>query len=259
MTPLEFLSQIPNHAEFSRSSKILLFAYYLRKFGALAEFKSADIRRTFREALIRIPSDLTTLLRELSRGSKSPLILGRVRNTFALSIHGVDEVEGILPAGFASPAAASYSDTAKEYLAKVLSRMPAGNRKDFLAEAISCLGVGARRSSVVMTWLVAMDHLYEYVLVHNLADFNTALHKRTDAASRVTIANHDDFGDIKESVFIEVCRSAGIVTPDVRKILDEKLGFRNSCAHPSSITVGEAKGVSFIEDIVDNVITKYPI
>lgn len=46
---------------------------------------------------------------------------------------------------------------------------------------------------------------------------------------------------------------------DVRKILDEKLGFRNSCAHPSSIAVGDSKALSFVEDLVDNVIAKHPI
>lgn len=67
----------------------------------------------------------------------------------------------------------------------------------------------------------------------------------------------EDFDDMNEAVFIEVCRSAGLITKDVRKILDEKLGFRNSCAHPSSIHVGDAKVVSFVEDIVENVIVKY--
>ena len=73
------------------------------------------------------------------------------------------------------------------------------------------------------------------------------------------VSTRDHFGEMKESDFITVCRSAGLVTNDVRKILEEKLGFRNSCAHPSSIAVGDSKVLSFVEDLVDNVFLKHPI
>ncbi len=53
-------------------------------------------------------------------------------------------------------------------------------------------------------------------------------------------------------------RSAGIITNDVRKILDTQLGFRNTAAHPSTVDVPESKVVGAIEDLVLNVILKYP-
>lgn len=132
-------------------------------------------------------------------------------------------------------------------------------RREFLAEAISCLGVEARRATIVMTWIATMDHLQEYVLAKKASEFNTALSKRSDKLSKVVVASRDDFGDIKEVVFIEVCRSAKIITNDVRKILDERLGTRNSCAHPASIQISDSKVVSFIEDLVENVIAKYEL
>ena len=67
------------------------------------------------------------------------------------------------------------------------------------------------------------------------------------------------FSDIKESVFIEVCRSSNVITNDVRKILDEKLGIRNTAAHPSTVKIHESKVVNFVEDLVDNIIIKYEI
>jgi hypothetical protein len=66
-------------------------------------------------------------------------------------------------------------------------------------------------------------------------------------------------GDIPEFVFIEVCRSAKLISNDVRKILDEKLGVRNTCAHPSGVEIHKTKVINFIEDLVDNILTKYPI
>ena len=170
------------------------------------------------------------------------------------------EVESIIPV--AAPSAVemrSFLDIAVPHLQRVIARVTDPQRKDFLAEAISCLGVGARRATVVLTWVAALDHLHEYVLIHQLASFNAALGRRSDRLSKFVVAARDDFGEMKESVFIEVCRSANVITADVRKILDEKLGFRNSCAHPSSISIGDSKVVSFIEDLVDNVIAKFTI
>jgi hypothetical protein len=110
-----------------------------------------------------------------------------------------------------------------------------------------------------MAWAGAMDHLYDFILKHKLADFNLALGKRADRHAKVVVATKDDFGDIQEKVFIEVARSSGVITNDVRKILDEKLGIRNTCAHPSTVEVHRSKVVNFIEELVDNVISKHAI
>lgn len=258
MDAREFLSQFPNHGDFSRKSKILIFAYYLRKHKGAAEFGAGDIRDCFQEALLRIPGDSSALLKSLSAGRQSPIIKSKTQGRYSLSIHGLNEVELILPE--ATPERlSSFLESAVPYLKKTISKVQDEKRREFLAEAIACLGVQARRATIVMTWLATIDHLYEYVLKHKLADFNTALGNRTDKVSKLTVNGRDDFAEIKESIFIEVCRSGKIVTNDVRKILDEKLGTRNSCAHPSSIQVSDSKVVDFIEDLVDNVIAKYEI
>ena len=103
-----------------------------------------------------------------------------------------------------------------------------------------------------------MDHLFSYILAHKMADFNAALSK--DKGVKISSISHrDDFTEIKETKFIELCRAAGLISNDVRKILDQKLGTRNSCAHPSGIKIGNAKVVDFVEDIIENVILKYAI
>jgi hypothetical protein len=117
--------------------------------------------------------------------------------------------------------------------------------------------VNARRAAIIMVWSGTLDHLYDYVLKHKIADFNSAISKRSDKYAKLIVKLKDDFSDIKDSVFIEVCRSAGIISGDVRKILDQKLDVRNTHAHPSSVEVGETKVVDFIEDLVTNVIVKY--
>jgi hypothetical protein len=89
-----------------------------------------------------------------------------------------------------------------------------------------------------------------------LSEFNTALAKNSDKKIN-KIVNYDDFGELKESKFIEVSKSAGIISNDVRKILDEKLGIRNSAAHPSGIAFSGHKTTEFILDLISNIVLKY--
>lgn len=255
----QFLSGFPRIGDFSRKSVILLFAYYLRRYTGATQFNMADIRDCFSKSNLRIPSDLGKLLKSLSTGRASPLIRGR-QSSFALSAYGVNEVEAILPGtAVVSSGAGSFLDAAIPHLKRVLVKVPDEQRREFIAEAISCLGVGAKRATITMTWLAAIDHMQEFVFKHHLSVFNAALTRRSDRLSKLSVSYRDDFGEMKESQFIEVCRSAGIITGDVRKLLDEKLGFRNSCAHPSSIIIGDTKVVSFIEDLVDNVVSKHAL
>lgn len=260
MNPLDFLSQFPKHGDFSRKSKLLLFAYYLRKHRGIPEFGSKEIRECFESAMLRVPGDLSAILKNQSSGRDSPIIKSKTKGHYSLSIHGLKEVEVILPGSPSTPEGVSnFLAAAIPYLKKTIAKVRDETRRDFLAEAISCLGVQARRATIVMTWLATLDHMYEYVLKKKLAEFQAALKKRSGKESNLTIAGRDDFGEMKESVFIEVCRSAKIISSDVRKILDEKLGTRNSCAHPSTIAVSDSKVMSYIEDLVDNVIAKFEV
>ncbi|WP_371055130.1 hypothetical protein [Rhodosalinus sp. K401] len=139
-------------------------------------------------------------------------------------------------------------------------KVPAGSAKEFLKETIDCFETGANRATIVMGWILAINHLFDFILKHKLTEFNAALAKNTDKRVKVSaIAQRDDFSEIPEGKFIEFCRSAGIVSNDVRKILEQKLGTRNSSAHPSGITITRTKVIDFVEDLVENVVLKYPI
>lgn len=120
-------------------------------------------------------------------------------------------------------------------LRSLLQKMKDENKRIFLEEAIQCYEIDAYRSSIVMIWLLVIDHLYEYIIQNKLPDFNNALKKQNLKIK--SIVQKEDFSELKESKFIEICRSARIISNDVRKILDEKLGIRNSCAHPNNIKV----------------------
>jgi hypothetical protein len=134
------------------------------------------------------------------------------------------------------------------------------NENKFLKEAIDCFKVSAFRASIIMVWNLTIDHLYEYILKQELDQFNLALSRNLDKRIRIPmISVKDDFAEIPEGKFIELCRSVNIISNDVRKILEVKLGIRNTYAHPSNVTISESKTVDFIEDLIHNVILKYKI
>jgi hypothetical protein len=190
-------------------------------------------------------------LSQLSKGKMAPLV--RVeKGRYSLSLYGLKEVKDYLTyVQGIGPVQAS--------LEKLVGRLSDTAERRFLAEALACVQVGAKRAAVVMVWLLAVDHLQRYVLAHRLTEFNQALAKRTDHKG-LQISTIDDFTEIRnEHSLIEVLRAAHVITNDVRKILDEKLGFRNSCAHPADIEIPDAKVASSIEDLVENVVLKYPI
>ncbi len=145
-------------------------------------------------------------------------------------------------------------------LRELLNKFSADSERDFLKEAIDCYEIGAYRAAIIMVWILTLDHLYEYVIAYKLSDFNAELAKVKDKRVKVSvIIDKDDFGDIPESKFIEISRAANIISNDVRKILDVKLGIRNSCAHPSGIVISQVKATDFIQDLVSNVLLKYPV
>jgi hypothetical protein len=145
-------------------------------------------------------------------------------------------------------------------LRKLEAKMGAGTARDFLNETIDCFEAGANRATIVMCWILAMDHLMSYVIARHLAAFNAVLAKNTDKRVKVScITTRDDFGDIPEGKFIEFLRIANVISNDVRKILEGKLGTRNSSAHPSGIIIKPSKVIDFVDDLVSNVVLKYPI
>lgn len=245
-----FIQSLPGISGKAARSRILLMAYGLQQEGTI-EFSEVELAAAFQKARLPPLAAMATLLPELCAGNTAPL-LAMPDSKYALSIDGRTEVETYLD-GVAG------IKPAREALLALAARLTDPSERRFLNEALRCLQATAPRGAVVLVWCLTLDHLQNHVLIHHAIAFNNALAARTDANRNVVIAIKDDFEKItKELVFIEVLRSAGIITNDVRKILDTQLGFRNTAAHPSTVEVPESKAVAVIEDLVLNVILKYP-
>jgi hypothetical protein len=131
-----------------------------------------------------------------------------------------------------------------------------GPKKRFLVEVVDCFEANANRAAIVMVWILAIDHLFDHVLNHKSAELNAALSANPDKRIK-KISSKEDLSELKEIKFIELCRAANVISNDVRKILEDALGVRNTAAHPSSVEITKSKVISVIEDLVINVIKKF--
>lgn len=243
-----FYNSIESAHSLSQSALVELFVYFLTVECGQDSATPKQVAECFTACDLVVPGNVSA---RLSEGVKSrPLKYIRANGGYKLQRHMRETLSRKL-------GAETVTAQTSANLRGLEQKLPAGANKEFLKEAIDCFEVGANRAAIVMTWILAMDHLFAHILKYKQTEFNTALSKDKGVKIDVVI-QRDDFTEIKETKFIELCRAAGIISNDVRKILDQKLGTRNSCAHPSGVIVNKSKVIDFIEDLVDNVILKFP-
>lgn len=246
-----FYASIPPEGKRSQSSLIEFFVYFLCVDSAKDSATPADVETCFRECDLEVPKNVSARLNE---GVKSrPAKYLKTQTGYKLQRHSREALSAKLGASTAAR-------TAEVSLRKLESKLTDGPSSKFLAEAIDCLEIGAYRAAIVMGWILTVDHLIAYIVANGLPEFNEVLAKNTDRRVRVSkIENRDDFGDIPEKKLIEFSRSASLISNDVRKVLEQKLDVRNSAAHPSTVSFSRVKAVDFLEDLIENVILKYPL
>lgn len=92
-----------------------------------------------------------------------------------------------------------------------------------------------------------------------LAAFDACLAKNTDKRVKITaISKQDDFSEMPEGKFLEFCREAKIISSSIFNKLKIRLDERNAAAHPSGVSVKQKAAEVYVEDLVDNVLLKYP-
>lgn len=154
----------------------------------------------------------------------------------------VADVLGVQPPGPVGTAATS--------LRKQLSKL-AADTAVFVDEAIGCLDHKLYRAAVVLSWVGAVDLLYQHVVANHLAAFNAEAVRR-DLKHRPT-KNKDDLARMKESDFLDILVAISIVGKNVKEELKKRLDFRNACGHPNSLKLGETMVASHIELLILNV------
>jgi len=115
----------------------------------------------------------------------------------------------------------------------------------FYLETKHCLEAKAFRAAIVMGWNLAYQHLLEWVFrdPDRLSAFNDDLTERwvnkRKGVKFAEVIEHEDFGNVKESMIIEVCKACSLITQKDLEALQSGLRKRNKFAHPSSTSAAD--------------------
>lgn len=250
----EFAEKVGLFHAASASSKTQLVVYFLTEIKGAEVATRPEIENAFRDLDEAIPPSLAS---HLSGGLTSrPKRYVRRGPGYRLERNCKNRLEKQfnLGAKLRESSAKPASDPHLEGLQKLIT---GSSEQRFLAEAITCYSNRAYRAAIVMSWLLAMDHLFQAIIDRHLVAFNDHLSADPDKRLNVlTVTTADDLSSIKESKIIELAYKARIISKDLKRIWDERLGLRNSAAHPSNVDIGPAKAAAFIEDVVQNMILK---
>lgn len=249
-----FYNSIEDASVQSQATLIELFVYFLTVELGRDVAAPKDVDQCFVDCDLTPPKATSARLSEGTKGTKTKL------QKFIKSGKGYKLQRHMREALSKKLGAETTTIQTSATLRSLEHKLPESSAKAFLSETLDCFEAGANRATIVMAWILAVNHLFDYILKHKLAEFNAVLAKNNDKRVKVTaITQHDDFSDIPEGKFIEFCRSAGVISNDVRKILDQKLGTRNTSAHPSGVKITRSKVIDFVDDLVENVVLKYKL
>lgn len=240
-----FINNIENFESLSLEDQILVFGYYLQNKEKLENFIHKYIEECFALLDFSKPANINSRL----RGLENKKMIVKHKDGYRVERTKVKSIETDI-----------LGKPKLKEVSKNLEKLPTLLKKpesDYVKEVIDCLKVEAYHAAIVLTWVITISHLQNFVLAFKLTEFNTSLSKHTKYQKKsLVISEYDNFEEIKENDFLELLKNANIISRGQHKLLDEKLGIRNTHAHPSTLTLTDTKTISFIEDLIDDIITK---
>lgn len=241
-----FVAGIDGFENWGHTDKVRLFAWLQHFLFHNERFQTGDINQCY-AALSYKPSNTTQLLnnmldKDLLKDGGGYYCEGKFRAKYDARYGEHDITLNI-----------------RQMVKNLVNLLPELGEKDIFKEALLCLKYDAGRAAIIMVWNIAFYHLCQYVLTHKLAEFNNRIPirypRKWNVSDMPLIKKYDEFGEeMSEREVVEVCNSAGIITGDMHKVYVEKLGKRNSAAHPSSIHVTQVQVEGFIDDLIRNTV-----
>lgn len=245
---INFVDNFPAFATWDKKEQVDYIAYFLQERLGYESFTATQIRTCIHLLALSPYSRVSAYLSENTKGRVAKYVKSkkgyRLERSHCFMVKAAigDEVVKTKVSQQLLDLIPSVSDTIE---------------KDFLEEAIKCYSVEAYRASVVLFWILTIYHLRNYIFYGTkLTDFNIAL-AQNPYKKLGKISIYDDFSDIPDFKFIELMRSANIISSDIRKILAEKLDIRNTAAHPALVKLTGHKATEFGLDLINNIILKY--
>jgi len=243
----EFVRQLSGLVSKSHSERIKLFGWFLHAHGGKDRFSVSDVRTCYNTVHIELPANLNRSVEALTEKVPPDLLRDRAGYRLAHSVR--EQLDRTL----------GKSETVV-VVERMLSDLPGKiadeSERLFLAETLTCYRNGALRATIVMAWNLAYDHLARWVLADSarLASFNNGIAKRNPRKAHVVVSTRQDFEELKEDEAIDIAANLPGITGGIKRILKEKLGRRNTYAHPSTLRVERAQVDDMITDLVNNVV-----
>jgi hypothetical protein len=133
----------------------------------------------------------------------------------------------------------------------LLVRVTEKGKRAYLEEALICFGHKAYRGALIMAWNLAYSDMVDRIYASGLEKFNSQVGTHN---FKRKIVDRSDFSDLKESDVIKISRAAKLISGETLKLLEEKLGKRNSAAHPSGKVITVVSAEEVIVDLLENIV-----
>jgi hypothetical protein len=221
--------------------KLEIISWFLHAVMKQEYFTEADLRRCLQylhvsHSIYLLPGQIQKCRNIVSTGYRKFNLHYRVRDKLDKQLQ-------------TSPRAAAIHELLKTLPAKI----PIAEEKEYLIETLKCYQIGANRAAIVMAWNLAFSHLCNFILKdqNKLAAFNQELQKIPKARP---IAAYDDYSRLKESIILDICNSAKVISKNHYTILKDKLNRRNIAAHPSAVIITRIDTEQYIVDVINNLV-----
>lgn len=219
-----------------------IFAWYLHESQGKDRFSTTDIGSCFDKTHLPRPANIASTLTKLA--AKKPARVIKDKQGYRLSAVARQDLQK------AYPIRQSTAMTTK-LLNDLLVRVTEKNNRAYLEEALICFGHKAYRGALIMAWNLTYSDVLDRIYATGLDKFNSQIGTHN---FKRAVVNRSDFADLKESDVIKIARAAKLISGETLKLLEEKLGKRNSAAHPSGKVITVVSAEEFISDLVENVV-----
>ena len=243
----EFVRRNPSLSNESTADQVLAIAWFWRTHQATRILTFLAMEKAFKDIGLNY-TNLAKVWGDLYSNEPKQLII-ITHNNYKLSLPTLIALDQ----KYALCKEHQQTIEVKKLLTDLLEDVAKPEEQVYLNETIICFENKAFRAAVVMAWNLAYDHLCRYILDDQtrLSEFNK------HAKSPVKV--QADFSAFKESLVLQWCRAANIIEKHPMQLLEHGLTRRNMAAHPSDVTTSSSNAESTIEDLVKQVIHKYPL
>lgn len=127
---------------------------------------------------------------------------------------------------------------------------------DYLLEGIDCFRNGSLRAGVIFIWSSALKNIRKQILdIETLKKINEELNNIDSRAKN--IKNIDSFEYIKDETTIHLAEKVGVFSKfEKNELINNCLGLRNKCGHPSNYKPEIQRVKSFVEEVLNMIYKK---